>query len=154
MMTELLQPDRNGVIGHWTDGWSGHPAARARFVGQLAETRAANPVVMTGDIHSFWVNDIKRDFADPRAPAIATELVGTSITSPGVPYEQFAALARAMPHIRYFESRWRGYVGLDISRARTIASLRAISDVRSKDAGVQTLTSFAVEDGRAGAVTA
>jgi alkaline phosphatase D len=154
LMTEFVQPDRNGAPGHWTDAWSGHPAARARFIGQLAETRAANPIIMTGDIHSFWANDLKRDFADPRSPAIATELVGTSITSPGVPYEPFAALARAMPHVRYFDSRWRGYVGLDIAPTRTIASFRAISDVRSRDAGVRTLASFAIEDGRPGAVIA
>jgi alkaline phosphatase D len=85
---------------------------------------------------------------------MGTEFVGTSITSPGVPYEQFAALARAMPHIRYFESRRRGYVSLDIAPGRTLASFRALSDVRDPKADIATIAAFAVEDGRPGAVSA
>jgi alkaline phosphatase D len=154
IMAELKQPDRTGALGVWTDGWSAHPAARARFLRRLVETRAANPIVMTGDIHSFWTNDLKLDFEDERAPIVGTELIGTSITSTPPPYGLFAPLAQATPHVRYFESRRRGYVGLDIAPGRTIAAYRAISEVRSRDAGVQTLASFAIEDGRPGAVVA
>jgi alkaline phosphatase D len=154
MMTEFVQPDRMGAPGHWSDSWSGHPAARARFLRRLADTGVANPIVMSGDIHSFWANELKLDYADPRAPVVGTEFVGTSISSPGVPYDVFSPLARAMPHVRYFESRQRGYVGLDISRARTLASFRIVSDVRDPKATVSTLARFAVEDGRPGAIPA
>jgi len=154
LMAELVQPDRSGASGYWTDAWSGHPAARDRFIAQLTEARAANPIVMTGDIHSFWTNALKRDFRDASAPAVGTEFVGTSITSPGVPYDEFAALARAMPHVRYFESRYRGYVSLDIAPALTRASYRAISDVRDPQASVSTVARFVVEDGKPGPVEA
>ena len=45
-----------------------HPASR-------------NPVVIGGDIHSFWANELKLDCRDPAAPVVATEFVGTSVTS-------------------------------------------------------------------------
>jgi alkaline phosphatase D len=44
----------------------------------------ASPVVIGGDIHSFWVTDLKTDFRDPASPTVATEFVGTSVTSFGV----------------------------------------------------------------------
>jgi alkaline phosphatase D len=39
---------------------------------------------------------------------VATEFVGTSVTSLGVPYESFAAVLPDNPHVRFFESRFRG----------------------------------------------
>ena len=82
---------------------------------------------------------------------LMTEFVGTSITSPGVPYDTFAALARAMPHIKYFDSRHRGYVRLDLAPSRLSAAFRVVSDVRDPRATLSTLASFVVEDGRPGA---
>jgi alkaline phosphatase D len=40
-------------------------------------------VLITGDWHSTFVNDIKRDFSDPDSAAIASEFAGTSISSNG-----------------------------------------------------------------------
>ena len=40
------------------DGWNGYPAARARLVDFLAERKIANPVVLSGDVHAFLVNDV------------------------------------------------------------------------------------------------
>ena len=53
-----------------------------------------NPVVIGGDIHSFWVTDLKADFREPASTTVATEFVGTSVTSLGVPYDTFAASCR------------------------------------------------------------
>jgi hypothetical protein len=38
-------------------------------------------VVITGAIHSSWVNDLEADFLDPASRTIATEFVGTSVSS-------------------------------------------------------------------------
>jgi alkaline phosphatase D len=45
--------------------------------------RVSNPVVVTGDWHSTFVNDIHLDFDQGASPAVATEFVGTSISSNG-----------------------------------------------------------------------
>jgi alkaline phosphatase D len=68
-----------------------------------------------------------------------------------VPYETFAALARAMPHVKYFESRHRGYVRLDIAPSQLSAAFQVVSDVRDPRATLSTLTRFVVENGRPGA---
>ncbi|MFP3944758.1 MAG: alkaline phosphatase D family protein, partial [Alphaproteobacteria bacterium] len=99
----------------WSDIWDGYPAARARLLEVMKERKVGNPVVLTGDIHSFWVNDVPSDPANPASPAAATELVCTSVTSPGVPYELIAQTLPVNSHVKYFESRERGYVLCNVS---------------------------------------
>ena len=99
----------------------------------------ANPVVIGGDLHSFWVNDLKRDFDDPGSPTVATEFVGSSISSPGPSYQQFMSWMPDNPHVRYFESRQRGYVFVDLTAERMAAHFRTLSDVREPQATISTL---------------
>jgi alkaline phosphatase D len=151
LMAELRQRTRSGGMGYWTDGWDGYPAARARLLRHLQERRVANPVVIGGDIHSFWVTDLKPDFAAEAAPVVATELVGTSLTSAGVPYDTFSAFLPDNPHIRFFESRHRGYVRCTVMHGQWRAELRALDNHRDPATGARTLATFVVEAGRPGA---
>ena len=47
------------------DQWDGYPAARQRILDTLATHRPSNPVIIGGDSHSAWVNDVLADFDDP-----------------------------------------------------------------------------------------
>jgi alkaline phosphatase D len=153
-MAQLRQRTILGIVGHWTDPWDGYPASRTRLLRHVEASRVANPVVLSGDLHSFWVNDLKRDFDDPRSPTVATEFVGTSISSPGPSYSQFMGWMPDNPHVRYFESRHRGYVSVELTPERMTTHCRTVSDVRDPRATVSTLRSFVVESGRPGAVLA
>ena len=73
--------DEAGILA-WTSGRA-TTSARKRLLRFLADRRVPNPVVLTGDIHSNWVNDLKVDFDKPESPTVATEFVGTSISSGG-----------------------------------------------------------------------
>jgi alkaline phosphatase D len=154
LMAQLRQRAILGIVGNWTDAWDGYPASRTRLLEHVVESHVANPVVVSGDLHSFWVNDLKRDFDDPRSATVATELVGSSVSSPGPSYGQFMRWMPDNPHVRYFESRQRGYVSVEVTPDRMTARLRAVSDVRNPRATVSTLRSYVVESGRPGAVPA
>jgi alkaline phosphatase D len=154
LMAKLRLRTPEGDFAYWTDDWNGYPASRTRLLQHVHDSRVANPVVIGGDIHSFWTNDLKLDFDDPRSPTVATEFVGTSITSNGVDYDRYARYLPDNPHVRYFESRKRGYVMVDVAPARMTTRFQAVSDVRDPAATVSTLKSFTVENGRAGAVAA
>jgi alkaline phosphatase D len=65
----------------WSDAWDGYAADRQRILRALWERQPANPIVLTGDIHSFFVNDLRLSNHDPGSPTVATEFVGTSISS-------------------------------------------------------------------------
>ena len=78
------------------DQWSGYDADRKRVLRFFEESKVSNPVVLTGDIHAHWVNDLKVDFDDKNSPAVASEFVGTSISSSGdgSPREDYAESIR------------------------------------------------------------
>ena len=150
LVAQLRQKARTGEVGHWTDGWDGFPASRQRVLDAMTATRLRNPVFIGGDIHSFWATDLKADFNDPASATVATEFVGTSITSEPPPYELFQQLIPENPHVRYFESRHRGYVAVDLDRDRMETRLQIISERRDPAATVSTLKRFVVESGKAG----
>lgn len=150
MMAQLKQPTESGEPGHWSEAWDGYPAARRRLLEQIAGSSLRNPVSVAGDIHSFWANELKLDFDDPAAPAVATEFVGTSVTSAGPPYDRFASWLPDNPHVRFFDSRERGYATVELRPERAEVAFRAVGDVSLADAPVSTLRRFVVEDGKPG----
>ncbi|MGH2558915.1 MAG: alkaline phosphatase D family protein, partial [Thermomicrobiales bacterium] len=134
------------------DQWDGYPAARNRILGHIMQTRPANPVVITGDWHSSWVNDLKADFRDVESETLATEFVGTSISSgyPGDIQQAEKALA-ANPHVKFFNGDLRGYVRATLTPDQWQADYQLLDSVRTRDAPIQTRASFIVETGRPGA---
>jgi alkaline phosphatase D len=155
--TIMAQIDRKPGAGRqfWTDGWDGYPVARRRLLEFLGTRKPANPVVIGGDVHSFWVTDLKPDFDDPASPVVATEIVGTSITSQfGVSQAHIDAQLADNPHVRFANGSRRGYTRVEITPARLQADLRAMRTVSTPRGEVDTLASFVVENGRPGAIRA
>jgi alkaline phosphatase D len=150
LMAQLEQKQGEGE-GWWSDGWDGYPAGRQRILAEIAEQKIENVVVIGGDIHSFWVTDLKQDFGDPTSPTVATEFVGTSVTSEGVPFDVFNGFLTENPHIRFFESRERGYVLVDVSPELWRTDLRVVDTITQPEATARSLGSYIVERGKAGA---
>ncbi|TXL75456.1 alkaline phosphatase [Vineibacter terrae] len=151
--TLMAEIDRgsDGKPGYMVDRWDGYPAARQRLLDGLVRHRTANPVVIGGDVHSFWVTDLKRDNA-AASPVVATELVGSSITSDG---PSQATVDRALAHflyLKYGRGDKRGYVAIELTGKALSAQFEAVDDVRDPQSGVTRLKDFVVENGRPGAV--
>jgi alkaline phosphatase D len=147
-----LHDNHPGAEAHeWTEAWDGYPAARTRLLDHIQSSGVANPVVLSGDNHAFWANELKRE-AD--GTTIATEFVGSSITSYGPPYEMVAKWLPSNPQVKFFESRKRGYTMVELNADRMVTSFQAISDAADPDAGVSTLASFVIEAGQKGMIAA
>jgi alkaline phosphatase D len=149
LMAELRETDGDGY-GFWTDDWNGYPACRARLLHHIHDSKVKNPVVIGGDIHSFWANELRIDNSDLHAPPVATEFVGTSITSFGPPYDAFAKFLPNNPHVKFFESRKRGYVLVDADHKQMDVKMQIVSDTADPNATLSTLKRWAVENGRTG----
>ncbi len=149
-----LRRRQDGIDAFWTDDWNGYPANRARLLKHIYDRKVSNPVVISGDIHSFFANDLKLDFDDETSPIVATEFVGTSISSYGPPYDPIAKVLPDNPHVHFFDSRRRGYVLIDLTAERMQAQMRVISDPHDPKATISTFKTFAVEGGRPGIVQA
>lgn len=149
-----LRRKQDGIDAFWTDDWNGYPANRARLLRHIHDAKVSNPVVISGDIHSFLANDLKLDFDDQNSPTVATEFVGSSISSYGPPYEPIARVLPDNPHVHFFDSRRRGYVLVDLTANAMQTQMRVVSDARDPKATLATLRAFAVEGGRPGVVAA
>ena len=63
----------------YLDTWDGYPAARQRFYNLCRDAGARDLIVLTGDSHAFWANELYDGSNHP----MGVELGTTGITSPG-----------------------------------------------------------------------
>jgi alkaline phosphatase D len=152
LMARFAWSDPAGPDGgsYWTDGWDGYAPARERLLAIVAERRLGGVVVLGGDVHAHYVADLKADFGNPRAPVIATEFCGSSISSPGLDQARVDAARGFNPHIRYARSDQRGYVGFTLDAKQLDARLMAVADARDAASPVEVAARFSVEAGRPG----
>ena len=135
------------------DTWSGYPVARERLLGTIAERAANRTVILTGDIHTSWVNELRSDFSRQDRPTVGAEFVGTSISSGGdgslrAAWVDPAALAEA-PHIRWHDAR-RGYVRCTVTPDAWMTDYRVVPFVTRPGAPVETASRWRVIHGRGG----
>lgn len=136
------------------DKWGAYEVARTRLIQFLAERRISNPIVLTGDVHCNWVNDLKTDFRREDSPTVGTEFVGTSITSTGdgsEKRENTDTVLSRNPWVKFFNSE-RGYVRCDITPASWRSDYRTVPYVTRPGAPCRTRASYVVETGRPGGV--
>jgi alkaline phosphatase D len=133
--------------------WPGYMRDREGLVQFLAERKISNPVVLTGDIHSNWVNDVRVDDRKLETPVVATEFVGTSLASSGngedLPAKMQAVLAEN-PFVR-FHNQQRGYVLCTLSPKSWRSDFRIVPYVDKLGGPVTTRATFVIEAGQPGA---
>lgn len=144
------------VKSHSMDQWPGYEANRQRVLKHFAEHKPSNPIVITGDIHSNWVNNLQVDCDDEKSPVVGTEFVGTSISSGGDGNEakpRAASLYAENPFVKYFNAE-RGYVSCEVTPKMWTAKYQTVPFVTKPDAPLVTRKTFVVENGKPGAVEA
>ena len=134
----------------WTDGWDGYPAARRRLLATVAERQVPGAVVLGGDLHAHVVADLKTDFDDPRAPVVASEFCGTSISSRGRAQPVFDAALRLNPHLHYARADQRGYVALTFDERQLEARLMSVDHPEDAASAVREAARFVVDARRPG----
>lgn len=134
------------------DQWPGYEANRQRVLKYFASKPDLNPVVITGDIHSNWVNDLQVNSRDKKSPTVATEFVGTSISSGGngKPNAGTPAMMSENPFVKYWSAE-RGYVSCEITPKSWTSRYQAVPEIAKPGGPVVTRKTFVVEHGTPGA---
>ena len=132
------------------DAWDGYPAARDRL---LAAARAAdaNLVVLAGDSHNAWANNLASGKA-----AAGVEFGGHSVTSPGaegslhwIKPDRLAADTVALnPGLAWCDTAQRGYMAVELTPARSTCEWRFLDTVRQRSTRLAGGHTMAVEAGR------
>ncbi|MGB1091340.1 MAG: alkaline phosphatase D family protein [Oceanobacter sp.] len=135
------------------DQWDGYPAARNRLFDAVERANADNWIVLTGDIHSSWALELHRDpFEGELDKPLGLEFVTPAVTSPGIENEAKGLLAATaldavMPHLRFVDFFYRGYVLLDITPKRLQAEWWIVDSIETHRYTSACLKAFQVPAG-------
>jgi alkaline phosphatase D len=130
------------------DSWDGYAASRDRITRGWVDAGVRNPVVLTGDVHAHWADELKLDWTDPTSRTVGTELVCSSITSTGDGADVVPGThpwAAWNPHLRFYNNQ-RGYVRTRITREALTADFRVVPYVTRPGATAHTRATFVIED--------
>ena len=147
----LKTMEDNATVGLPTvlDMWEGYPADRERLY-RVLDGAGARPVVVSGDSHSFWANELH----DDAGKRIACEFGTTGITSPGAgeiaPGVNYGDLvSRANREVKFNDQMSKGFVLLTLTRSEARADMVAVSTITSRTFTTRTVKTFRTRpDGR------
>ncbi|MCO5233929.1 MAG: alkaline phosphatase D family protein [Chitinophagales bacterium] len=134
-----------------TDQWDGYTFERKRLFDFINNNNIKNIVVLTGDIHTFWANDLpfgKEPYnADHRENSAGVEFVCSAVSSPGLPFSVSQALLNALnPHIRDSKLDRRGFLILDLKNDRAQGDFYHIRTVNQVNNVVNRWVSYYAPD--------
>ncbi|MBW3592593.1 MAG: alkaline phosphatase D family protein [Actinobacteria bacterium] len=141
------------------DQWDGYTAERDEIFRFLEENRIPNVVFLSGDVHTAWAVELKRDPRDANERAAAIELVTASITTENLDDELGAEprntrsleierqVAEDNPHVKWVNLDAHGYVLVDVSPERLRGEWWFIPETRRRVPGERREAVFEVRDG-------
>ena len=131
------------------DQWPGYAAERMELMQFLAERSISNPIVLTGDIHSSWVNELRIDDRQIEQKLVATEFVATSLSSGGNGMEKPRSLDAVLsnnPCVKYHNGE-RGYIRCTVTPKSWKSDYMVVDDVLLPGGKTFERSSFVVESG-------
>jgi len=139
----------NGSMSYGMDKWDGYAATRSRLFDNVQKNNVKNLIVLTGDSHKNWVNELHFDPDDLESPIAGTEFMGTSISSAGDGREDSPVGKELMadnPHIKFYNEQ-RGYVSFRLTPQELLSEFKVVPFVTKPDATLQTIARFQVTNG-------
>lgn len=137
------------------DAWDGYPADRQRVYDILTAAKA-RPIVLAGDSHMFWANELWDDAGKTR---VAAEFGATSVTSPGygdvlpgVPLGE--AFVQRNREVKYAHPSAKGYLLLTLEHGKATGELIAVSTILEPKYETRVLKRFVVTPASGGGVEA
>ncbi|HZF93770.1 MAG TPA: alkaline phosphatase D family protein [Allosphingosinicella sp.] len=114
------------------DSWDGYPAERERVYAAFAAAGSV-PLVLTGDSHAFWANNLH----DARGRLAARELGTTAVTSPSYADALPAlptgeAVTAANAEVVHNDQRSKGFIHLIVTPERAEAAFVAVSTIHER----------------------
>jgi alkaline phosphatase D len=129
------------------DSWDGYPAERERLYDVLKRT-GARPVVLAGDSHTFWANEL----ADAEGRRVAVEFGATAISSPAPPYgppflggRLPGLIRRQNSEVKFCDAGLRGFLLVTLTRREARAEMIGVSTTQSRDFETRRVARFRAE---------
>lgn len=136
-----------------SDQWDGYSYERKRLFDFINNNNIDNTVVLTGDIHTFWANDLpfgKTPYNSmDKSGSAGVEFVTSAVSSPGSPVAVPPNIMGTLnPHIRDSQLDRRGFIILDLNNERAQGDYYFIGTVNKPDEFVKHRNSWYSSDKR------
>ncbi|MDH0450059.1 alkaline phosphatase D family protein [Shewanella sp. GD04112] len=120
------------------DAWDGYAYEREVILG-TAKSKNHNLVVIAGDTHNAWANELK----DVNGDTVGVEFATSSVSSPGLEYylnlpaEQIpateAAIVELVPDLKYTNLKDRGFMTLTFTKEAVRSDWHYVSTILAKE---------------------
>ena len=149
---EDTRPTAGGFKRFGFDSWDGYVHERQQLLDHLAAAERTNLVVITGDKHISSVREVPPSYRTVEGAAVATEFVGTSVSSGGERKPIEVVPEPWNPQIKWQDLHHHGYVRVEATPDAWRSDFRLIDHVdRDEGITVWTETSWEVDPRRPGA---
>ncbi|MFV0318638.1 MAG: alkaline phosphatase D family protein [Microthrixaceae bacterium] len=119
------------------DTWDGYPVVRERVLEGIRSNDVPGPVVVTGDWHATFVNEVKET---PDGETIVPEFLATSMTTVNFSQDYTAA----NPQVLYFEGTTHGYGLVTVTPEEFVCEFKSIGDVWDPDSPITQVETWKV----------
>jgi alkaline phosphatase D len=123
------------------DSWDGYPPARERLYAAFRRI-GVRPVVLAGDSHAAWANDLH----DASGELVAAEFGTTAISSPSYG-DVLPGIGRmiqaASPEVKFCDQDNKGFLVLTLTPDQARADYHAVSTVVAKEFTTRVVASWA-----------
>lgn len=120
----------------YPDSWDGYPVAREKFYAALNEAGVNDMLVLTGDAHEFWLNDLTTE----AGVKMGTELVTSSVSSQTLTAymgertpEHNLLLTQKNPDARFYDATRSGFIDLTLTQQKATVLMLNVDTVLSRD---------------------
>jgi alkaline phosphatase D len=148
VMMAPLELFGNGVN---PDQWDGYRSDRLWLYNELQLTNRSNIVVLTGDVHSSWANDLPLETynEESNTGSIGVEYVVTSVTSPTLSLNINEGLIPMLnPHVQYVDLEKHGFALIDFDVNRVQSDWIHVNTLEFPDEGFSVGASFLCREGQ------
>jgi alkaline phosphatase D len=132
------------------DQWDGYAIERSNLYDSVFTNGIQNMVILTGDIHTSWANDLPTPTynSSTGSGSAGVEFIVTSVTSPGFPVAIGSGIIMGInDHMKYVELTQKGYYILDVNKSRVQADWYYVDRVDQLSLVENYGTSWKSDDG-------
>jgi phosphodiesterase/alkaline phosphatase D-like protein len=120
----------------YPDSWDGYPVARENFYAALEEAGLNDMLVLTGDAHEFWLNDLTSE----AGKKVGLELVTSSVSSQTLTAylgdgtaDHNLLLTKENADARYYNATRSGFIDLTLTAKKAEVIMMNVDTVLSRD---------------------
>lgn len=129
----------------YPDSWDGYPVARENFYAALSAAGLNDLLVLTGDAHEFWLNDLTSESGSK----VGVEIVTSSVSSETLTAylgdgtkDYSLLLTKENPDAKFYDPTKSGFIDLTLNAKAATVRMMNVDTVLSRDYAISETARF------------